>query len=86
MRLKELKLSLAKYPPDMDDMEVIVVTGANGEKQYDLLCFVGYLPLPNHESIALGSLTAVKVMVATGEIQKPDGYDRIAGDDDEEPA
>ena len=67
----------------MDDMEVIIVTGANGEKQYDLLCFVGYLPLPGHESIALGSLTAVKVMVVSGEIQKPIGYDDIAGAIDE---
>ena len=64
-------------------MEVIVVTGVNGEKQYDLLCFVGYLPIPGHESIAIGTLTAVKVMVSSGEIQKPDGYDDIAGDDDD---
>jgi hypothetical protein len=81
MRLKELKLSLAKYPPDMNDMEVIIVTGADGEKQYDLLCFVGYLPIPGHESVALGALSAVKVMVETGEIQKPDGYDEIVGEE-----
>jgi hypothetical protein len=79
MQLKELKLSLAKYPPDMDDMELVVVTGANGEKQYDLLCFVGYLPLPGHESVALGTFSAVRVMVESGEMQKPDGYDDIAG-------
>ena len=79
MKLGELKKSLAKYPPDMDDMEIVVVTGANGEKQYDLLCFVGYLPTPGHESVAIGSLSAVKVMVASGEIQKPDGYDDIVG-------
>ena len=67
----------------MDDMEMIVVTGANGEKQYDLLCFVGYLPLPGHESVALGSLTAVKVMVASGEIHKPTGFDEIVGGTDD---
>ena len=83
MRLGELKSSLKKYPPDMDDMEIVVVTGANGEKQYDLLCFVGYLPIPGHEAVALGSLTAVKVMVASGEIQKPTGFDEIAGEDDD---
>ena len=83
MKLGELKKSLAKYPPDMNDMEVIVVTGENGEKQYDLLCFVGYLPMPGHESVALGSLTAVKVMVASGEIQKPEGYDGIAREFDD---
>lgn len=63
----------------MDDMEMVVVTGADGEKQYDLLCFVGYLPIPGHESVALGALSAIKVMVATGEIQKPSGFDDIVG-------
>ena len=63
----------------MDDMELVVVTGVDGEKQYDLLCFVGYLPIPGHEAVALGSLSAVKVMVETGEISKPDGYDDIVG-------
>ena len=79
MRLRELKKSLQKYPPDMDDMEMVVVTGLDGEKRYELLCFVGYLPIPNHESVALGSLSAVKVMVESGEIPKPDGYDDIVG-------
>lgn len=79
MRLRELKKSLQKYPPDMDDMEMVVVTGLDGEKRYELLCFVGYLPIPGHESVALGSLSAVKVMVESGEIPKPDGYDDIVG-------
>lgn len=74
-----MKKSLQKYPPDMDDMEMVVVTGLDGEKRYELLCFVGYLPIPNHESVALGSLSAVKVMVESGEIPKPDGYDDIVG-------
>ena len=77
MKLGELKKSLQKYPPDMDDMELVVVTGANGEKEYELLCFTGYLPIPGHEAIALGALSAVKVMVETGEIPKPDGYDDL---------
>lgn len=79
MKLGELKKSLSKYPPDMDDMEMIVVTSADGKKKYDLLCFVGYLPIPNHEAVAIGTLSAVKVMVETGEIPKPDGYDDIVG-------
>ena len=77
MRLGELKKSLTKYPPDMDDMEVVIVTGWDGEKQLDVMCFTGYLPIPNHECIVLGSLSAVKVMVASGEIEKPDGFDNL---------
>lgn len=77
MRLGDLKKALTKYPSDMDDMEMVVVTGADGEKKYELLCFVGYLPIPNHEAVAIGALSAVKVMVETGEIPKPDGYDDL---------
>lgn len=77
MKLGELKTALQKYPPDMDDMEVLLVTGDGGEKKYDLVCFTGYLPLPGHESIAIGGLTAVKVMVESGEIEKPEGYDNL---------
>lgn len=77
MRLGELKKSLSKYPPDMDDMEVVIVTGQDGEKQFDVMCFTGYLPIPDHECIALGGLSAVKVMVASGEIEKPDGFDNL---------
>ena len=32
MKLRELKKLLTKYPPDMDDMEVIIVTGEKGKK------------------------------------------------------
>ncbi|HOT89427.1 MAG TPA: hypothetical protein PLC59_03945 [Bacteroidales bacterium] len=75
MKLRELKKLLTKYPPDMDDMEVIIVTGEKGKKKCDLLCFTGYLPIPKYESIVLGTFSAVKIMVETGEISKPEGYD-----------
>ena len=61
----------------MDDMEIVIITGEDGKKKYDLLCFTGYLPLAGRESIALGSLSAVKVMVENGEMSKPDGYDKL---------
>lgn len=77
MKLGQLKQALRKFPPDMDDMEVCVITGANKEKKYDLLCFTGYLPIEGHEAIALGTLSAVQVMVETGEIPKPPGYDEL---------
>lgn len=77
MKLGELKKSLSKYPPDMDDMEVVIVTGVDDKKAFDVMCFTGYLPIPNHECIALGGLSAVKVMVDSGEIKKPDGFDDL---------
>ncbi len=77
MRLGQLKSALRKLPPDMDDMEILVITGANGNKQYELLCFTGYLPIEGHEAIALGTLSAVQVMVETGEMPKPSGLMKV---------
>lgn len=77
MKLGQLKQSLRKLPPDMDDMEICIVTGQDGKKKYDLLCFTGYLPLEGHEAIALGTLSAVKIMVENGEMPKPEGYDEL---------
>ncbi len=74
MKLGALKKSLAKFPPDMDDMEVIVVVARKDKKEYEPLCFTGYPPLKGSECIALGSLTAVQQMVENGEIPKPKGY------------
>lgn len=77
MKLGQLKNALRKFPPDMDDMEMAIVTGENGKKKYDLLCFAGYLPVEGHEAIALGSLSAVIAMVQSGEMSKPEGYDEL---------
>lgn len=74
MKLGELKKSLAKYPPDMDDMEILLTIARDNERQIEPLCFVGYLPLQNHECVVLGGLTEVQRMVKAGEIPKPDGY------------
>lgn len=74
MNLGDLKKSLSKFPPDMNDMEMIIVVARNGKKQYEPLCFTGYLPLKGNECIALGTLTAVQQMVKDGEISKPKGY------------
>ena len=77
MNLGQLKNALRKLPPDMDDMEVLIITGVEGKKEYDLLCFTGYLPIEGHEAIALGTLSAVQAMVETGEMPKPPGYDKL---------
>jgi hypothetical protein len=74
MKLGDLKKSMAKLPPDMDDMEVAVVVAREGKKQYEPLCFTGYMPLPGHEFIVLGALTAVQKMVKDGEMPRPKGY------------
>jgi hypothetical protein len=74
MKLGDLKKSLSKFPPDMNDMEVIIVVARKDKKEYEPLCFTGYLPLKGSECIALGTLTAVQCMVKNGEMPKPKGY------------
>ena len=74
MKLGDLKKSLAKLPPDMNDMEVLVISAPRGKKVYEPLCFTGYLPLPGHECVALGTYTAVQEMVEEGKIEPPKDY------------
>jgi len=74
MKLGELKKSLHKLPPDMDDMEVVVLYALNDQRQFDLLCFTGYIPMKGREMIGLGTLSEVQRMVEHGEMEKPEGY------------
>lgn len=74
MKLGQLKKSLAKLPPDMDEMEVLIAFARKGERQYENLCFAGYVPQPGLESIVLGSTSEIQRMVENHEIEKPEGY------------
>lgn len=44
MTLGVLKKSLSRFPPDMNDLEVVIASldEITNEKDYDILCFVGY--------------------------------------------
>ena len=74
MNLGQLKQYLAKYPPDMHDMEVYMMSSPNGHRHVEPLCFIGYYPMPKCESIVLGTLTEMQRMVEAGEMEKPKGY------------
>ncbi len=92
MRVGDLKKALAKLPPDMNDMEIMVCVARHGKKQYEPLCASGYLPMPGNEMIILVTLTGVQRMVMDGELEAPDGYiypedsnEKLFGDDDDCP-
>lgn len=74
MKLKDLKSSLKKFPPDMDDMEIVVMYAQNKERKFENLCFTAYIPLKGHECIALGTTSGVEWMVKEGKMEKPTGY------------
>ena len=71
MQLGELKKALAKFPPDMHDMEVGIQIARDGKTQYELLCFVGYAE--KIQCFMLGGESAVQKMIADGEMSG-DGY------------
>lgn len=57
--LGEIKISLSKLPPDMDDLEIIFIDlDKKGKYTYELICFTGYME--SVPCIALGSEKAVK--------------------------
>lgn len=74
MTLGQLKTSLQKFPPDMNEMEVMIQFAKNGKDDYELVCFVGYLPIPDKEYIALGTWSAMDKLIKEGKVEKPDNY------------
>lgn len=79
MTLGELKQSLTKFPPDMNDMQVVIIYAKDGKMQVELVAFTGYIPLAGFECIAVGSISEIKRRVDLGEMEPPDGYDEISG-------
>ena len=78
MTLGNLKTALAKFPPDMNDMQMIVVYATEGKTKIELVGFVGYIPTKGLECIAVGGLSEIKRRVEAGEMPPPDGYDEIS--------
>jgi hypothetical protein len=75
MNLRQLKQSLAKLPPDMGEMEVLISYFVKDIPDFDNLCFTGYLPIKGHECIVLGSLAAMKKLITDDKLETPEkGY------------
>jgi hypothetical protein len=83
MTLKELKLSLRKLSPDMDDMQVLLVFARDGKRQLECVAFTGYIPGPGAECVAVGGMSEIQRRVEAGEMPPPDGYDESIPHDDE---
>jgi hypothetical protein len=80
MKLKQLKSALAKFPPDMDDMEMMLMVSREDRREFEFLCFVGYISFEDKSfidknCIALGGLSEIKRLVESGEISPPKDYD-----------
>ena len=60
MKVGELKRAVARYPADMDNEEVLMLTCTNGKKEYDLLAGCGYLLMNDKNPLVLVANNAVE--------------------------
>ena len=77
MNLGQLKSALAKLPEDMNTAEVFFMYAVNGQRQMDITCAVGILPIEDTAHVAIIGMTEIeRTKQATGELPKPG--DRIS--------
>lgn len=74
MKLGELKKSLSRMSPDLDDSEIILNTLApDGKEQLDLLAFTGYAEVGGQIVVFLGSMESANARLKSGNLRKQDG-------------
>ncbi len=75
MTLGELKTSLSKFPPDMDDKEIVMICLKNDKVDYQLLGYTAYVTLENDDipCIVLGTMEAGLYQMKRGKLTYPDG-------------
>jgi len=83
MKIGDLKKALSRFPPDMDDTGIIMVTSSKGKTTFDLLAGVGYMPLNGTGVPALVGLTEIQRQVEAGKLEKPEGYKPLPPDPDD---
>jgi hypothetical protein len=81
MNLGELKMALAKFPPDMDDTLAVIQTGYSGKEQYDLPVFVGTISMEDKLIVVIGTLEAARILVKNKKLKVPDDY--VPGGEDD---
>jgi hypothetical protein len=78
MKLGELKKSLSRFPPDMDDMEILIqYVNADGSEDVDLLLYVAYAQFKeNVFAICLGTWKKADILIEKGRanVPIPEGY------------
>ena len=76
MTLGELKKSLSRMSPDLDDVEVFInYVDADSALDFDCLAFTSYMDIPETESIVLvlGTDKAAHKRISTGTLHYRDG-------------
>jgi hypothetical protein len=74
MKIGELRTAMARFPPDMDDTEVFMMTSVDNKTTYDQLTGFGYITFDENVHPVLVGLSEIQRRVESGEMDKPDGY------------
>jgi hypothetical protein len=71
MNLGEMKTALAKLPQDMNTAEVFFVYASGGQRQIDIICAVGIVPMKDTAHVGIVGMTEIeRIKQATGEMPK----------------
>ena len=71
MNLGQIKEALKKFPIDMDSAELFFIYAANGQRQLDITCAIGIVPVDDTAHVAIIGMTEIeRIKQATGEIPK----------------
>lgn len=74
MKIGELKTALTRFPPDMDDTEIFILTSTDNKTNYDLATALGYVNFNENVYPVIVGLSEIQRRVENGEMDKPEGY------------
>ena len=75
MTVGQLKKSLARFSPDLDDTEVVLAMSVDGKERFDQSAFVAYSKVPEVEDIVciIGTMFSAIERLKKGTLKHPDG-------------
>ncbi len=76
MTIGQLKKSLTRFSPDLDDSEVVFTISVDGKERFEQLAFVAYSEIPPDKDLVciLGTMSAAIERMKRGTLKYPDGH------------
>ena len=76
MTIAQLKKSLTRFSPDLDDTEILFVYRVDGIEKFEVLSFVAYSEIPDEAGLVciFGTMSAAIERMKAGKLKYPDGH------------
>ena len=76
MTIGQLKKSLERFGPNLDDAEVVLAMAVDGKERFDQTAFVAYSEVPEVEGIVciIGTMSSAIERMKKGTLKYPDGH------------